>query len=218
VCVTAPLVPGPTGAGVTVEVLDRFDALVGRLDRDELVVVAVDMPIGLPEIGPRRCDVQARALLGSRRSTVFPAPVRATLGAADYDDARSRSRAASGRALSIQAFHLLPKIAELDRLVSPDRDDVVESHPELAFCRLAGGAPLAAKRTPDGRRQRLHLVRPVLDGQDGALLARQARAPVIDVLDAVALVATARHLALGAAQLLGDGERDRTGRAMRVAW
>ena len=224
VCVSGPIVPGATDADtdaqaeVEVEVLERFDPLLGRLDRGELVVVAVDMPIGLAEVGPRRCDVQARRLLGDRRSSVFPAPVRATVGATDYDDARSRSRAASGRALSIQAFNLLPKIAELDRLVGPDRDDVVESHPELAFARLAGGTPLPAKRTTDGRRQRLELAGDVTAGRDAAVLARESRAPLIDVLDAVALLATARHLALGTAHLLGDGERDRTGRPMRVAW
>ena len=42
-------------------------------------VVAVDIPIGLPDAGPRRCDQLARARLGPRGSSVFPAPVRAAL-------------------------------------------------------------------------------------------------------------------------------------------
>ena len=46
-------------------------------------VVAIDMPIGLSEDGVRACDVMARDLLRrtGAASSVFPAPVRAVLGA-----------------------------------------------------------------------------------------------------------------------------------------
>ena len=42
-------------------------------------VVAVDMPIGLLERGARQCDVEARRLLGVRRSSVFTPPLRPML-------------------------------------------------------------------------------------------------------------------------------------------
>src|SRR6478672_10250511 len=45
---------------------------------------AVDAPIGLPEAGPRDCDLAARRLLGVRGVSVFPAPVRAVLAATSY--------------------------------------------------------------------------------------------------------------------------------------
>jgi predicted RNase H-like nuclease len=39
-------------------------------------ILAIDIPIGLPERGARVCDIAARALLGpGRASSVFPAPI-----------------------------------------------------------------------------------------------------------------------------------------------
>jgi predicted RNase H-like nuclease len=183
-----------------------------------LTAVAVDMPIGLPAVGPRSCDLAARALLGRRRASVFPAPVRATLGAADHAEACRRSRTASGRALSIQAFNLLPRIAEVDRALPHALSSVVvEAHPELAFLRL-GGIDLPPKRSPEGRHRRLALLRAVLGPDfDLAGAARTAGVPLLDAVDAAALVATARRLAAGRAEVLG-GETDPTGRAMRVVW
>ncbi|WP_424184785.1 DUF429 domain-containing protein [Actinokineospora sp. G85] len=46
-------------------------------------VVGVDIPLGLPAAGPRPCDLLARGRLGPARSSVFLAPVRGVLGAAD---------------------------------------------------------------------------------------------------------------------------------------
>ena len=44
-------------------------------------VLTIDMPIGLPERGSRRCDVEARFVLGPRGRSVFPAPIRPALEA-----------------------------------------------------------------------------------------------------------------------------------------
>jgi len=49
-----------------------------------LRVVAIDIPIGLSEKGPRQADHLARMALGPRRSSVFPTPVRAVLGARSW--------------------------------------------------------------------------------------------------------------------------------------
>ena len=70
-------------------------------------VVAIDVPIGLPERGPRACDREARGLLGARRSSVFPAPVRAAIGATTHEEASARSAAASGRRVAAPTFHIL---------------------------------------------------------------------------------------------------------------
>lgn len=140
---------------------EHTDALVLATFDDVLAlgadVVGIDIPIGLPTVGPRTCDVAARARLGSRRSSVFPAPVRAVLGATDHADAVARSRAACGRGVSIQAWNLVAKIAEVDSLVVPG-DPVFEVHPELSFATLAG-APLATrKKGREGRAERLALL------------------------------------------------------------
>ena len=52
-------------------------ALVQQEPRPD--VIAIDIPIGLPKAGARACDVEARRLLGPRRSSVFAAPLRAML-------------------------------------------------------------------------------------------------------------------------------------------
>src|SRR5713226_131348 len=59
---------------------------------EQLDVVAIDVPIGLTDSGPRACDVAARKMLGGKRaSSVFPAPVRAALAATTYAEACARS-------------------------------------------------------------------------------------------------------------------------------
>ena len=50
-------------------------------------VVAIDIPIGLSESGPRPADEAARAFVGLRRSSVFPTPIREALQAPTYQEA-----------------------------------------------------------------------------------------------------------------------------------
>lgn len=185
---------------ITLEVLPSFAPIAARVRSGELAAVTVDMPIGLPDAGARPCDVAARRLLGPRRSSVFPAPVRAVLGARDYADALARSRAIDGRGLSVQAYNLLPRITDLDGCIDPAlQERVVEAHPELCFAGLAG-APLAeSKRTAAGRAARLALVGPVPTVPGGAAMD--------DALDAIALLTTAKRLLRGRVRRLG-GELD----------
>src|SRR5271165_5860112 len=89
----------------------------------KLDIVAVDVPIGLRDAyqtGGRDCDIEARRQLRPKRgSSVFPAPVRSVLEARCFDEACSLSRASGspGKAISIQAFAILPKIREVDGLL-----------------------------------------------------------------------------------------------------
>lgn len=124
--------------------------------------IAIDMPIGLSDDRDRACDRAARHALGRRRSTVFPAPLRCTLDAESYDEAKQRQRAAhlDGKALSLQAYHLLPKIRALDtalRAVPVRAHRTFEVHPELAFSGFAG-KPLPPKRSAQGRALRQKLL------------------------------------------------------------
>ena len=75
----------PVEGDATVEVIDRFTKVAARQAKGRLGAVGVDIPIGLSDGPPRKCDVDARALLGDRRSSVFPAPVRPVLGARSYE-------------------------------------------------------------------------------------------------------------------------------------
>ncbi|HEY8527711.1 MAG TPA: DUF429 domain-containing protein [Acidimicrobiales bacterium] len=206
----------PAGGGpLELRVVPRLDAVVGDVAAGRLAALAVDMPIGLPDAGPRACDVAARRRLGPRRASVFPAPARAVLGSPTYAEALARSRAASGRGLSRQAFNLVAKIAELDRVMRPDlQDRVVEAHPEMAFARLAGRPCAAPKRTAAGRAERLALLAGA--GLGDLSGTRLAGAAPDDVLDAAALTLTAARVRDGEAERLGDGARDARGLRMEV--
>jgi predicted RNase H-like nuclease len=174
-------------------------------------VVGIDIPIGLPAAGPRACDVAARARLGPRRNSVFPAPVRAVLGAGTYDEACRRSRAVSGRALSKQTWHITERIADLDAALLPHHHArVVEVHPELVFARLGGVLP--AKREPLGRELR---VKALLDWLPAGWPEPPRPARPDDALDALACAWTARRWLAGAAEVLG-GEPDERGVPMRI--
>ena len=70
----------------SVVVISKISELISASPRP--ILVGIDIPIGLPQKGPRACDMAARRLLGKpRSSSVFPAPVRATLVARNYEEA-----------------------------------------------------------------------------------------------------------------------------------
>jgi len=184
-----------------------------------LSILAVDMPIGLadtPRPG-RACEHEARALMPGKASSVFPTPCRPALACTTYAEANARSKAL-GAGLTRQAFHLFPKLREVDDLMRGSarlRRIVHEAHPELAFTRMNGGRPaLSKKRKPDGFAERLDLLaehglrwRP--EPMRGA--ARD------DVLDAMAVCRTALLIVEGTATRLGPArERDRYGLPMNV--
>lgn len=199
---------------LAVDVVSRLDAaLAGPAE-----FIAIDMPIGLARHGPRACDQLARSMLGARRSSVFPAPVRAVLDAEDYPDALRRSRAASGVGLSKQTWHLVPKIIELDSLMTPAlQPRVREAHPELAFARL-GGAPMSThKSAPAGRAERVAVIGepPVATGGLTGT-AHGARAGADDLLDALVLAHVAADMITGDAIVVGDGSRDERGLVMEI--
>lgn len=216
---------------LSAEVVSGLETMVTAIRRGDIAVAAIDMPIGLLDDRPRRCDIETRKVLGPRRSSVFPAPVRATLAATDYEQACALSRAACGKALSKQTYNLLDRIRYLDELLDPaDADTIVEAHPEAAFAR-AYGQPLSSKHHKAGRDQRQRLLRRSLQPAfaDLTFIARwQDRSttdraspnptpPIVDLLDAVALTMTANHLLNGTARELG-GELDPVGKRAVVVY
>ncbi|GHB28581.1 hypothetical protein GCM10007094_16420 [Pseudovibrio japonicus] len=118
--------------------------------------IAVDMPIGLPEhIGQagRGPEKAVRPLLGMRQSTVFSIPARAAIYCEDYREACSAALAHStpAKKVSKQAFHIFPKIREIDQLMTPELEErVFEVHPEVAFWRLNGQEPIAVPKKVKG--------------------------------------------------------------------
>jgi predicted RNase H-like nuclease len=204
--------------GRSVRLLDLAD-VPAVLAVPDVEVVGIDMPIGLSDDGVRACDVQARRRLGRAGSSVFPTPVRAVLATDDYAEARALSRAATDppRAPSAQSFQLVRAIRSLDdALGDPPADHVVEVHPELAF-RALDPELRDAKVTARGMARRLAALRAVMD-VDAALLAAPPRVPAVDALDACAAAWSARRVADGTAECVGDGATDARGRPMRICW
>jgi predicted RNase H-like nuclease len=200
--------------GVTLLALDDVAAVLAVPGVD---AVAVDMPIGLSYDGPRACDVAARRLLGRAGSSVFPAPLRPVLGAGDYAEACRLSVDASGKALSKQAWFLVPSIRTLDdALGDPPDPRVHEVHPELAF-RALDERVRDPKVTARGLAQRLAALRPVMD-VERALAGAPERLPAVDALDACAAAWSARRIAAGTAERVGDDRLDARGRPMRISW
>ena len=120
-------------------------------------MVAVDIPIGLPDSSGRLADAEARRVLVGKASSVFSTPVRAALEAPSYEAGRAANLAATdGRtSVSAQAYALRDKVLQVDAWVR-DRPgtEVVEVHPEVSFARMAGSPLLARKKDPDGVRAR----------------------------------------------------------------
>ena len=168
--------------------------------------IFVDIPIGLPDnrLKKRDCDIMARKKLGRPRgSSVFPAPVRATLRAKDYEDAKRRSQKAIGKKLSKQAFAIIPKIREVDKLLRSDekaRRVVREVHPEICFWAFAGRPMEFSKTKPKEKHKAyeerlavLESVRPSARREIEEILEEFLRKDVArdDAVDAMAAAITA---------------------------
>ena len=129
------------------------------LDEHKPKVVAIDIPIGLVESGSRQCDVQARRLLGPRKSSVFPAPILPALVARDRSAAQNISMAVHGKGVPAQAFGIFAKVKEVDDLLHarPElRDSVYEVHPELSFYAWNANQPMAhPKKSGPGFMERM---------------------------------------------------------------
>lgn len=212
VVVTARITSGAS----TVDCVRELDSLIDRVRSGELDAVGIDMPIGLPSHAPRASDGQLRVHLGVRRASLFPTPPRTVLDATDYRDALVLARAATGVGLSKQAWNLVPKIRELDALMTTDlQPRVSEAHPESSFAELAGSPLGTRKHTREGHDERLRLLVPSFP--DVADHLTRHRAIATDVLDAFAAAWTARRMASGTARWFGDDERDARGLRMTVA-
>ena len=138
--------------GVTLEAdavsLHHFTSVSRTLELGrEFKVIAIDIPIGLLDSGPRRADALARRNLPGRASTIFNAPLRACLGVQDDPAAQEIARRLLGKGLLTQSFALLAKIEEVERFHLRVRCPVWEVHPELSFAKINGGRALAPKTT-----------------------------------------------------------------------
>ena len=183
----------------------ELEPLFWRVIRDD-GLLAIDIPIGLPDAQPRTCDGVARRALGQPRGTsVFPAPMRPTLKATSYAEACELSQAASGRKLSRQTWNLLPKIREVDSHIWVGRQQrIFEAHPEISFMCLAGAdrGLSSKKKKSEGKRERRDLICTTFPGVELDMVLESLPnrvAPLDDRLDALACLVTANRICHGTA-------------------
>lgn len=202
----------PDGDEARIRVAPRFADILAAAEHP--AVIAVDMPVGLPErtgAGGRTAETAIRPLLGGRQSSVFSVPSRTALEQADYRAACAIALATSDppRKISKQLFMIAPKIREVDACLRGDPAAAArtfEVHPEVAFWRLNGERALSEPKKVKGKPYG-----PGLDLRRG-LLAKAGLPPALtssappkgaaadDLLDAFACAAIARRIHAGQAQ------------------
>jgi predicted RNase H-like nuclease len=169
-------------------------------------VIAVDIPIDPPGRGARPTDAAARAFVRGRASSVFETPPRAALEARTFAEASEIARTITGKGISQQAFALGRKILEVHALAEVD-ERVIEMHPEVSFCQLAGDALAESKHTPEGLERR----RALLAAAGITLPGAVPGVPEADLLDAAAGAWTAARYSSSEARAFPSEHHARLG-------
>ena len=164
----------------------------------DVAVVAVDIPIGLPDTSGRLADAEARRVLVGKSSSVFSTPVRAALEAPSYEAGRAANLAATRDAPASA-----PRPTRCARRSSRSTSGCaagpvprsIEVHPEVSFARMAGAPILARKKDPDGVRARREAL--AAHGIVAPPWFRGAGFGEDDLLDACAVAWTAVRHSLG---------------------
>ncbi|MEJ1159810.1 DUF429 domain-containing protein [Prosthecomicrobium sp. N25] len=202
----------------------------------QAATIAVDMPIGLPDRILRHGRAPERVVrreLGERQSSVFSVPSRSAVwagfGMSDHDAYRAVCAEALAtsdppRKISKQCFHLLPKIREIDGLMTPAlAGRVFEVHPEVAFWRLNDGQAMRLPKkvkgsvNPAGLEERIGLLERF--GYDRGFLQQPlpSRVGRDDLVDAAVAALIARRLLEGTASPFPDPpERDSRGLTVAI--
>lgn len=187
----------------------------------------VDMPIGLAERGVRAADVAAKRVLGRWNARVFLTPARGVFACADYSAANAMSRQLTGKGLSKQMWHIMPKIREVDDALRDEprlRGVVRECHPEICFWGLGGGVIGENKKTPEGFAARLAVLERFVPGTrdliaDAMRMLPRGSAQADDVVDALVCAVTAAGVWDGSLRTLPESpERDGRGLAMEMVY
>jgi len=213
--------PGTMGRA---EAITDFETFIA--DSSDFSAIAIDVPIGLLDEatpGGRDCDRAARRGLGHPKgSSVFSPPVRRTLVAKSYDEAKRLNAPSSdfGIKVSIQAYSILPKIREIDGLMRPElQKRIYEAHPELSFCLMNDRKPMLSRKSKsEGRSERLAALRPLIANAHQLVDGRKEYAAKHDdVIDAMAMAWTAWRIANGQAEVVpGTAQIDNRGLKMQI--
>src|SRR6202521_778926 len=106
----------PCHEPVRIEFCPDFKAVLE--DTQACEVVAVDMPIGLPDGSELRdCDLGAQKALASKRSSVFLTPPRSCIEAPGPVEFQSMHREIRGKGAGLPVWGIVPKMLEVNRLM-----------------------------------------------------------------------------------------------------
>jgi predicted RNase H-like nuclease len=192
----------------------RVDSFVDVVDmRPAYSVVALNAPVGgldQAATGGRACDREARALLGRRGAAVKNAPVavdskEGTELLSDHVDAITRT--------------LLPRYQEVAREMAPFRQRTIyEVNADLSFFELNDDVPMRwSKYSEKGQDERRSLLESKLPGSLRIINADVPGATVSHLLDAAAILWTARRIfARAAVRIPSEPEWDEQGLRMEL--
>jgi predicted RNase H-like nuclease len=206
-----------------------FKEVLSIKKKSNCKIVCVDIPIGLRDgNGERECDKEARKMLKHRGCCVFRSPIRRCLKAPDYRSACaiSQQHTSPPKKLSKQTFNILQKIADVDSHLSRSHNlqrRVREIHPEVSFCVLNGGKPIAhSKKKPAGRRKRIKLLVSIFPNVKQILKRKPKKVAHDDILDALVAAYTAAQVAVGNAATLPQdplpNNKDSKGLRMEIVY
>lgn len=213
------------GDSVTHHLCRRFEDVLAL----DAAIIAVDIPIGLPQRSGRVTEGEARSRLGKRRNSVFTVPSRAAVMCNEYRQSCNANLANSDppRMITQQVFHIFPKIREVDAAMTPVlQDRVHEVHPEVCFWAMNGQVPLPHAKKTKGRPSSQGIAfREDLLRQAGFPLAslapatyRRADVGVDDLIDACACAWSARRILEGrSVSFPADPPRDARGLRMAIS-
>jgi predicted RNase H-like nuclease len=181
--------------------------------RPTFSVIALNAPIGYLDeavVGGRRCDREARLLLGSRGSSIQSAPVRVSA---------ERDLELRGEHLDAITIALLPRYRQVAAEITPYRQRTVyEVHSDMCFYQMNDEQPVVStKNSEQGSADRRDLLTRSLPGVDRILEAEVAGASMSHLIDAAAFLWTSRRIFLHAAvRIPADPEWDETGLRMEI--
>lgn len=206
------------------ELTDNLADVFQRAASGQAIVV-IDVPIGIlsgePAAAGRACDREARKVVGPvRASSVFNAPSRELFGCQSQSEASARNREVCGKGFSCQSFGILRRIESVDALMNPAlQSNVREGHPEVTFVRLRGGFVQFAKKTEEGRGERLAILEShgiIFDLDAERYKLKRKLVSREDIIDAVAMMVSARRIRDQDADVFGGTSLDSRGLLMQM--
>ena len=245
-------IDGATGGWVVMRIELKGDAWIPKVGFSHTIediyrrwsgldaLTLIDIPIGLPtrEAG-RRCDTEARRLLGRPRgSSVFAPPVRGAFDTrargADYRETSEANFRRVGKRITKQSWNIMEKISEVDSLLrsgmSPTAgQDIREAHPELLFWALNDKkACQGNKKGGEGRAERLEILERHCTGirtrlqeslADRRRIATGPKPPAPDdIIDAAVCAVVAARYASLLVSLPAEPPRDTYGLPMEIVY